>query len=319
MLKHGNVSQSVGFGGAAATIALAASLLPVMPTFAQTATPPAAPGVQPAYVYEVAPDQALPADALPGTTAMPMIVTSSAAGPGIVTVRPAMPQAAFSTATAEYQQAVASADANQAWGKIQDGRQIELAKAQAEVAALQAQLQMATARLKELQMEMSRPGAMNGNFKFDGQTRFELRQLPDGKGGVVFMTPDKKIVARYDAGIAGAAPNPPTAQNWFQPQSGYRQGLVGTPQANDGQPMQPPQPTPSFGGAGMPAMPGDRAMGKFGATFGRAGAEYKADAAREQRMNRIESQLSELMKSVAELRQEMQPDRDQQPGNLRTR
>jgi len=307
MLKHGNVSQSVGFGGAAATIALAASLLPVMPTFAQTATPPAAPGAQPAYVYDVAPEQALPVGALPGTTAVPMIVTSSAGGPEIVAVDRATTPPAYPTATAEYQRAAANADANQAWGKMQDGRQMELAKAQAEVAALQAQLHEATARLKQLQMEVSRPGAMNGNLNFNAQNGFEIRQLPDGKGGVVFMTPDKKIIARIDAGIAGQAiPNLPIAPNPYQLQSGYPRGLAGIPQGNDGQPMQPP-PMPSFGGPGMPGMAGGGSMGKFGTAFGRG--QFKADAAREERMNRIESQLSELMKSVAELRQEMQPPR----------
>lgn len=320
MLKHGNVSQSVGFGGAAATIALAASLLPVMPTFAQTATPPAAP--QPQYVYEVVPDQ-VSADALPGTTAAPMIVAPSAAAPGVVSVRRATTSQIAPSAAAEYQLAVTQAATNQqAWAEISDRSQLELAKAQAEVAALQAQLQMATARLEQLQMQASRPGAMNFNFNQNGreqakggypqsgfaQNSYEIRQLPDGKGGMIFVTPDKKIVARIDAGIAaGVAPNPPSPANPFQFQ------------VQPGQPMQPPQPMQSYGGAGMPAMPGDRAVGKFGAGFGRGGAQFKADAARENRMRKIESQLSQLMKSVAELRQEIQSEGDQQPGNLRTR
>ena len=329
MLKQGNVSQSVGFGGAAATIALAASLLPVMPTFAQTATPPAAPGAQPAYVYEVAPDQAPPADALPGTTAAPVMVAPGAAGPAIVSVRRATTSQIAPSATAEYQLAVASADANQAWAEISDRSQVELAKAQAEVAALQAQLQQATARLQQLQMQASRPGAMPGamNFSFNqngqgraqgkggypksgtAQNSYEIRQLPDGKGGMIFVTPDKKIVARIDAGIAaGIAPNAPTSAIPFRFQS------------QPGQPMQPPQPMQSYGGAGMPAMPGGGGgMAKFGTGFARAGAQFKADAAREDRMRKIESQLSQLMKSVAELRQEIRHEGDQQPGDLRTR
>ena len=313
MLKQGNVSQSVGFGGAAATIALAASLLPVMPTFAQTATPPAAPQGQPAYVYEVVPDQ-VSADALPETTAAPVMVAPGAAGPAIVSVRRATTSQVAPSAAAEYQLAVASADANQAWTEVSDGRQLELAKAQAEVAALQAQLNVATVRLKQLQMQVSQPGAMNGNFNFNqnGQGRqqgqgsfpqsgYEIRQLPDGKGGMIYITPDKKIVARIDARIVGqAAPNPPTPANPFQFQPG--------------QPMQPPQPMPRFGGAGMPAMPGGGGgMAKFGTGFARAGAQFKADAAREDRMRKIESQLSQLMKSVAELRQEIQHEGNERP------
>lgn len=311
MLKQGNVSQSVGFGGAAATLALAASLLPVMPTFAQTAAPPTAP--QPAYVYEVVPDQVQPAEALPGTSAAPMIVA-----PGVISVRTATTSQVAPSAAAEYRLAVTTADANQVWTEVSDGRQVELAKAQAEVAALQAQLQLATARLQQLQMQASQPGAMNFNFNQNGdgrpqgkgsfpqsgfaQNSYEIRQLPDGKGGMIFVTPDKKIIARIDAGIAaGIAPNPPgRPANSFQPRPG--------------QPMQPPQPMQTFGGGAMPGMPGSGGMGKFGSGFGRAGAQYKADAGREERMNKIESQLSELMKSVAELRQEVHHEANSQPN-----
>ena len=324
MLKQGNVSQSVGFGGAAATIALAASLLPVMPTFAQTATPPAPPGAQPAYVYEVAPDQAPSADALPGAMPAPTIVAPTAAGPAIISVRPGTTSQVAPNAAVEYRLAVTQAATNQLWTEIADGRQVELAKAQAEVAALQAQLQVATARLQQLEMQVSRPGAMPGamNFSFNQngdvrpqgkggypqsgftQNRLEIRQLPDGKGGMIFMTPDKKIVGRIDAGIAaGIAPNPPAPGNSFQ--------FQGQP----GQPMQPPQPMQSFGGGGMPAMPGSGGgMAKFGGGFARAGSQYKADAAREVRMRKIESQLSQLMKSVAELRQEVQHEANPQPS-----
>ena len=306
MLKHGNVSQSVGFGGAAATIALAASLLPVMPTFAQTATPPAAP--QPAYVYEVAPDQAPPADALPGTTAAPVMVAPSAAAPGVVSVGRATTSQVAPGAAAEYQLAVTEAAVSQLPPELQDSRHFELAKAQAEVAALQAQLQMATARLQQLQMQASRPGAMPGamnfNFNQDGQKRFEIRQLPDGKGGMIFVTPEKKIIARFDGKMtAPVAPNPPTPGNPFQ--------FQGQP----GQPLRPPQPMQSYSGAGMPSMPGGGGgMAKFGGGYGRAGSQFKADAAREDRMRKIESQLSQLMKSVAELRQEIQHEGNPQPS-----
>ena len=318
MLKHGNVSQSVGFSGAAATIALAASLLPVMPTFAQTATPPAAP--QPAYVYEVAPDQAPPADALPGTTAAPVMVAPSAAAPGVVSVGRATTSQVAPGAAAEYQLAVTEAAVSQLPPELQDSRHFELAKAQAEVAALQAQLQMATARLQQLQMQASRPGALNFSFNQNGQgreqakggypqsgftqNRLEIRQLPDGKGGMIFVTPEKKIIARFDGKMtAPVAPNPPAPGSSFQFQS------------QPGQPLRPPQPMQSYSGAGMPAMPGGGGgMAKFGGGYGRAGSQSKADAAREDRMRKIESQLSQLMKSVAELRQEIQHEGNPQPS-----